>query len=44
MQAEHSSKAYRLSERDFGVSTVVGAGVPLSSLTLYVAFTISDSV
>jgi hypothetical protein len=31
MQAEHSSKAYRLSERDFGVSTVVGAGVPLSS-------------
>lgn len=33
-------RAYRLSERDFGVDVVAGTDVPLVSLPLYAAFTI----
>jgi predicted AAA+ superfamily ATPase len=44
VQTGHSPKAYRLSERDFGIDRVAGTEVPLISLPLYAAFTISDSV
>lgn len=37
----NSPYAYRLSERNFGVDTVAGTSVPLRSLPLYAAFTIT---
>ncbi|KAB8288887.1 ATP-binding protein [Bifidobacterium avesanii] len=38
-----SPKAYRLSERDFGIDVVAGTDVPLVSLPLYAAFAITDA-
>ncbi|MBT1162286.1 ATP-binding protein [Bifidobacterium sp. SO1] len=38
----HSPRAYRLSERDFGIDTVAGTDVPLISLPLYAAFALDQ--